>query len=88
MAGINVNMPDELRKFVDEQVKLKGFATPTEYVRQLIRDERKRAAQDKLEQLLIEGLESGPATVLDEEAWDRIERDALKLIAARQKEGH
>ncbi|MFI4861078.1 MAG: type II toxin-antitoxin system ParD family antitoxin, partial [Phycisphaerales bacterium JB063] len=85
---INVNMPDELRKFVDEQVALKGFATPTEYVRQLIRDERKRAAQDRLEQLLLDGLNSGPPIPLDDAEWGRMKQEARRQIEARKSGGH
>ncbi len=68
MASINISMPDELRDFVERRTKETHHATPTEYIRSLVREDQKRAKQDKLENLLLEGLDSGrpiSATNLD-----------------------
>jgi antitoxin ParD1/3/4 len=37
MGSMNVSLPDSLKSFVDEQVARRGYATGSEYVRELIR---------------------------------------------------
>ena len=59
MGSLNVNMPDDLREYVDERTKKGGFGTPTEYVRHLIRRDKEEAAERELEQLVLEGIKSG-----------------------------
>src|SRR2546421_8852729 len=64
MASLNISMPDDLRDFVARRTKQTNHATPTEYIRSLLREDQKRAEQEKLEKLLLEGLDSGkPITV-------------------------
>ena len=57
---MNISLPDVMKAFVDEQVQNGGFGTVSEYVRDLVRRDQKERAQDRLEALLLEGLESGP----------------------------
>lgn len=59
MASLNISMPDELRDFVEKRTKENHFATPTEYIRSLVREDQKKAEADKLERLLLDGLGSG-----------------------------
>lgn len=61
MGSLNVNMPDDLRRYVDARTKAGGFGTPTEYVRHLIRKDREEAVERNLEAQLMRGLESGNA---------------------------
>lgn len=60
MSTMNISLPAELKKFVDEQVK-HGYGTSSEYVRELI---RKHQDQLRLRELLLAGAASpsaGPA---------------------------
>ena len=59
MATLNISLPDVMRAFVDGQVAAGGYSTASEYVRELVRADQKRAAKERLDQLLIEGIESG-----------------------------
>jgi antitoxin ParD1/3/4 len=86
MAGLRVNMPDELREFVDRRAGEKGFATPTEYIRQLVREDHERAVQERHEQLLVEGLESGDPITMAPDDWAEILKTARQRVAARRKE--
>ncbi len=52
-----------MRAYVEEQVANGGYSTLSEYFRELVRQEQKRKAQERLEALLVEGLESGTATL-------------------------
>jgi hypothetical protein len=40
MATMNVSLPDELKSFVDQQVAAHGYASTSEYLRNLIRKQR------------------------------------------------
>ncbi|MBW2245037.1 MAG: type II toxin-antitoxin system ParD family antitoxin [Deltaproteobacteria bacterium] len=82
MSSINFSVPDELREFVDERVARVGFSTPSEYMRHLIREDRKRAAQEILEGILLEGLDSGAA-----EPWTNADVEEIRAtVRARVKE--
>jgi antitoxin ParD1/3/4 len=84
MTSMNISLPDELKQYVEAQTKA-GYSTPSEYVRELIREDRKRRAQQRLEQLLAEGLHSGEAVVADEEFWAAVKAEASAQMAARRK---
>ncbi len=43
MTTMNVSLPAEMKAFVDEQVREKGFMTSSEYIRDLIRDQKEIA---------------------------------------------
>ena len=73
VSSINFPVPDDLGEFVDQRVARAGFSTPSEYMRHLIREDRKRAAQEQLEALLLEGLESGAS-----EPWTEADVEEIR----------
>ena len=86
MTSMNISLPDSMRDWLDEQVTTGGYGTASEFVRELIRDAQKRAAQEKLEALLIEGLESGPPIEITEEYWKQLRaRVSARLKNERSK---
>ncbi len=66
MGSLNISMPDELREFVDRRTQQTHHATPTEYIRSLVREDQKRAEQETLEKLMLEGLKSGRPIAVDD----------------------
>ena len=84
MTSLNISLPDELKQYVEAQMKA-GYSTPSEYVRELIREDQKRRVQQRLEQLLLEGLNSGDAMVADEEFWAALKIEALAQMKARRR---
>ncbi|WP_082351620.1 ribbon-helix-helix domain-containing protein [Cypionkella psychrotolerans] len=38
MSTTNISLPDDMKAFVDEQVRINGFASTSEYMRALIRE--------------------------------------------------
>ena len=63
---MNISLPDEMRSWVEEEVKGGGFSSASEYFRQLVREAKARKAQEEqtrkkteLAALLVEGIESG-----------------------------
>ena len=84
MPTMNISLPDQLKEFVDEQVGSGRYSSVSEYVRDLIRDDEKRKTQEKLEALLLEGIQSGEPTEMSREDWSDIRREALKQFEARK----
>lgn len=84
MTSMNVSLPEELKQYAEEQAK-HGYSTPSEYVRELIREDQKRRAKDKLNALLLEGLDSGNGLPMDAKFWSDVKRDALAALNARKQ---
>ena len=86
MATMNISLPDALREFVEEQVAEGGYSTASEYVRELIRQDQKRRGLERLETLLLEGLESGPAAEATPEWWEQFRADLLRRHQESQRQ--
>lgn len=71
MTSLNISLPKALKEYVEGRVAGGTYSTPSEYIRELIRDDQKRRAQEKLEAALLEGLNSGPAVEIDKDYWVR-----------------
>ena len=86
-ATMNISLPPALRTWVEEQVARRGFATASEYIRQVLREERERQARRRVDAALLEGLGSGPATPMTTTDWDEIRREGRSRVARRKKVG-
>jgi antitoxin ParD1/3/4 len=78
MSTMNISLPDSLKSFVDEQVLRRGYATSSEYVRELIRLDQDRQC---LRDLLLDGAASPAKAAADDAFFNRL-RDR-----ARQAKG-
>ena len=83
MQSMNISLPDPLKRFVDGQIAEGRYSSVSEYMRELIRDDEKRKAQEQLEALLLDGLQ-GEAQALTSEDWSAIRRDAIASLKARK----
>jgi len=70
-------MPESTEQFIQEQVSAGKFASASEYVVDLVEQDRRRGAKKELESLLLEGLESGPGIDVTPEYWEA-KREALR----------
>ena len=84
MQTMNISLPDQLKEFVDAQVDSGRYSSVSEYVRDLIRDDETRKAQEKLETALTAGIESGAPSELTRRDWEDIRRDAVRQFKARK----
>jgi len=73
MATMNISLPESLKSFVDSQLAQRGYATSSEYVRELIRQDQDR--QD-LRGRLLDGASSPLSTPVDEAYFDRLKARA------------
>ncbi len=66
MATMNVSLPDQMKLWVEDQMKDGRYSNTSDYVRHLIRrDQEREAAVAVLQGAINEGLESGVATAFD-----------------------
>ena len=79
---MNVSLPRELKQWVDEQVKEGGYGTASEYLRDLLRRARDRQARRRIDAMLLEAVEEGADTVMDDADWISI-RKAARAQAAK-----
>ncbi|NJL53260.1 MAG: type II toxin-antitoxin system ParD family antitoxin [Hydrococcus sp. SU_1_0] len=79
MTTLNISLPDSMRAFIDEQIAQGGYSTASEYIRDLIRQAQKQAAQEKLDSLLLEGLASGEPTEVTDQWWQEKQERLTKL---------
>jgi antitoxin ParD1/3/4 len=84
MTSLNVSLPQQLKDYVEQQTRA-GYSTPSEYVRELIREDQKRRAKERLDSLLLEGLDSGEPLPAGPAFWDELKRDALAKLRKRTK---
>ena len=80
----NLALPDPLKQFVDGQIAQGRYSSVSEYVRELIRADEKRKAEEHLEARLLEGLNS-PESELTPADWRAIRTEALAKLEARKK---
>lgn len=85
MKSMNMFLPESMRSYVEEQVAKGGYGTVSEYIRELIRQDQKRYAQENLEALLLEGLNSGAATGLAAQDWADIHVSVRQKLAQRRE---
>ena len=83
ITSLNVSLPKSLKQHVERQVREGGYSTPSEYVRALLREDRRLKAEQKFEALLLEGLNWGKAIPADAAYWKKKRRN----LVDRQRKG-
>lgn len=84
METMNISLPDPMKEFVEDLVTQGDYSSASEYVRELIREDRKRREKARLEGLLLEGLASGPMTEMTAGDWASIRTEVGRRMAARR----
>ena len=63
---MNISLTDDLKSFVDNRVKARGYSSTSEYMRDLVRRDEERAKEERFKTLIQEGLDSP----LDPRSWE------------------
>ena len=79
---MNVSLPLELKRWVDEQVKTGGFGTASEYLRDMLRRARHRQVRRRIDAMLVEAVDEGATTVMDRADWASIRKSARAQAAS------
>ena len=84
MESMNISLPEPLKAFVDSQISTGRYSSVSEYVRELIRADEKRKAEEQLESLLLAGLK-GEETVMSRADWQQIRQEATAQVRAKRR---
>jgi antitoxin ParD1/3/4 len=79
---MNVSLPKDMKRWVDEQVKAGGYGTASEYLRDLLRHARERQLRRSIDAKLLEAVEDGANTLMDDADFTAI-RKAARAQAAK-----
>jgi antitoxin ParD1/3/4 len=76
-------LPEPLKEFADGQISQGRYNSVSEYIRELIRADEKKKATERLESLLLEGMENEESdfTAAD---LDDVRREALLRLKGRK----
>jgi len=88
MTTLNISLPKPMWAYVEQQVAKGGYNNASEYICQLVREDQKRAAKERLELLLMEGIESGPSREMTTEDLAEKRAELLRLIEQRETHCH
>ena len=85
MATMNVSLPDQMKEWVEEQVKTGRYGNSSDYVRDLVRKDQERAeARENLQQMVDDALASGIADLGREELLERTMARAKAAVDKRK----
>jgi len=78
METVTIALPEALKQFLDQQVSAGVYSSVSEYIRALVQEDQKKKAQETIESLILEGLnsEASEMTAVDwaelkQRVWDR-----------------
>jgi antitoxin ParD1/3/4 len=88
MTKLSISVPKSMQEFIEDEAARRGHSSAGDYLKALIREDRKRRqqrekAREGLEAKLLEGLNS-PMSVMTDADWDKMQRN---LIARHRKRG-
>ena len=81
MATMNMSLPDPLKQFVEEEVREGGYASTSDYMRDLIRQRQRAKAAEHLRQLIAEGLASGQSEPVTEDTFVQMRKELRERVS-------
>lgn len=81
MDTMNIALPESMKQFVLDRVTQGGYSSASEYVRELIRADQKRKAEERIDCLLLEGIDSGEPVPVTAEYWEEKKRKLTERLA-------
>ena len=82
---MSISLPKALKDYIQKRVAEGDFSNASDYVRQLLREERKSRAEKRLEILLLEGLDSGEPQEATDDYWNDLIAETDTIVEARRK---
>ena len=85
METMKIALPDELKEYVREGIGNGGYSSVSEYVRELIRNDRREQARRLLEGEVLKGLRSGEPVPMNKAEWAEIRAQVTKRHQKKRK---
>ena len=82
---MSIAMPEEMRAYVEERIRTGQFGNASEYFRHLVREDAKRAAEERLTQLLLEGINSGDPIPVNDAWWAQRREELIERAHAAKR---
>jgi antitoxin ParD1/3/4 len=83
MTSLNISLPDPLKAYIEDRVASGDFGTPSEFVRNLIRQDKEQR-RSRLETELLDALQTKEFVIAPEELNGRSLVAVLREKLARQ----
>ncbi len=83
LTPMNISLPKNERDYLEAKVAGGGYRSVSEYIEELVRNDRRRQAHEELRKKLLEGIESGPATEMTAEDWQSLRDEVVKRYRSR-----
>ncbi len=77
---VNISMPEVIRQVMKNRMAASGYENASEYVRHLIREDLKRAEEEKLDAMLIEAEQTGETHVADKAWWAKLRQELTEKV--------
>jgi antitoxin ParD1/3/4 len=79
MTTLNISLPDAMKAYVEAQVQAGQYASASDYIRALVREDQKRRAEQELEAKLLAALDSHDFREVTPELFDRVRARVQRL---------
>jgi antitoxin ParD1/3/4 len=84
MNTINISLPDSVKAYLEKQVASGNYNNISDYIWELIvQDQKRKTAKERLEELLLEALDSGEATPMTDLDWEQIRQTVRNNVAKK-----
>ncbi len=84
-TNMSISFPESVREFIEEQVSAYGFGTASEYLRELVLQDKKRKEQEKLEAMLLKAMEGGTGSRLPRIIGNGRKRSLTRVAERRRR---
>ena len=88
MVVVSISLPDQIKQYMDNRLHEGGYRDTSEFVSDLIREDQKRRADERLETLLLKGLDSGEPIELTPETVQQMRAELIERIQREVKSGN
>lgn len=84
-ASVNISLPEEMRQWVEEQVRSRGYGTVSEFFRELLREAQKQQAREEIDRKLLAALESGKPVPMTSDNWKQLRKETKKRLGSKSR---
>lgn len=87
MTSLNITLPQELKVFIEDEAEESGYASASDYIRELIFEAERRKSAEAPEALLMEGLDTSQKARMSGAEWEahKEQHRAARLDALRRE---